>query len=717
MPIMNLYELQQNKLKKKRFGMYFLSYICVVLPLILVSIIMTSNSAERMNVQQKESMQFQMNRVIRELEDTYYAFQNAAIILAEDSNFIRDNMAQHKSHTIEAMRTIKQLNNCNHNLHEMFVHYSGDTRVFSAFSTNEITAYGRLNLNLTETAADQMREMLNEKQQVRFFPSYLGVDSSFVVFHWPINQGVFNNGDSVNFVMRVRTLTQKIVSLAENSKIVVEMDFNGGEKLYMYGDNKNLQAVEAETLPPVDNDYTLITVQSDTLGINMKVYYEKTQIFGEIQHIYLLNILLILFGTLIALILSYVLGRTRYMQIKKMFSIVSRGKEDIDLPDEGRLEHLTEQLVKDYDEMSSLMTQTDSILRRQVSHMIFSGMLYTEDDIRQRMNICGLDMYEEYYTVICITVNENPEALDVLEENLIGDLYYQTKIDGKRTEIVLLQLPVPDSSREISLVITDELAEIVRKAGGIGVRFAFSRVYDDITQIGNAYLESVCVLEGMNQLPNTRYYAFWENMEHLADRDIQRMLLSQLEKALERRNEEQVMQTWLDIAAHCVNNPENQRYMHYYMLNVLAQTIKKENPIGYDHLRMQVNNSTEFMQSAEQLLRDYCQVAEQDSFAQVLEYLDNNYHRYDLSINEVANQVGLNRSYLSTLFKQRTGFSYMDYLTQLRMTRVQDLLRNTDLSIREIVQQVGYVDENNFRKKFKNMYGISASEFRKKGKK
>ena len=55
----------------------------------------------------------------------------------------------------------------------------------------------------------------------------------------------------------------------------------------------------------------------------------------------------------------------------------------------------------------------------------------------------------------------------------------------------------------------------------------------------------------------------------------------------------------------------------------------------------------------------------------------------------------------------------MDYLTQCRMEQAKKLLDETDYSIKQICEMVGYMNVPGFRSKFKEYYGVNASEYRK----
>lgn len=102
------------------------------------------------------------------------------------------------------------------------------------------------------------------------------------------------------------------------------------------------------------------------------------------------------------------------------------------------------------------------------------------------------------------------------------------------------------------------------------------------------------------------------------------------------------------------------------------------------------------------------------SFSAIVEYIESNYHRYDLSLDEVAEYAGFSKVYMSRLFKEKAGCRYIDYLVKCRMEHAKKLLEETDISIKEIADMVGYNTLPGFRLKFKEYYGINASEYRKK---
>lgn len=102
------------------------------------------------------------------------------------------------------------------------------------------------------------------------------------------------------------------------------------------------------------------------------------------------------------------------------------------------------------------------------------------------------------------------------------------------------------------------------------------------------------------------------------------------------------------------------------------------------------------------------------SMIAILRYIETNYA--DCSLESVARHFGLNTSYLSFLIKKKLNTSYIELIQKQRLKSAKTYLLNTDLSIVQIANTVGYDNMNFFYKKFKKLYGVTPSEYRKQNK-
>lgn len=105
---------------------------------------------------------------------------------------------------------------------------------------------------------------------------------------------------------------------------------------------------------------------------------------------------------------------------------------------------------------------------------------------------------------------------------------------------------------------------------------------------------------------------------------------------------------------------------------------------------------------------------EQSSIDMALNWINENYHKNDLTMTLVANQVSLNYSYFSLAFKEHTGMSFVNYVKKIRIAKAKEILKTTELKIYEVAQKVGFQSPRLFAKSFKEEVGISPFDYSKK---
>ncbi|MDD3337977.1 MAG: response regulator [Lachnospiraceae bacterium] len=105
------------------------------------------------------------------------------------------------------------------------------------------------------------------------------------------------------------------------------------------------------------------------------------------------------------------------------------------------------------------------------------------------------------------------------------------------------------------------------------------------------------------------------------------------------------------------------------------------------------------------------QEAAVDTIQTAKAYIRQNFAR-DICLDEVSEQVQISPYYFSKLFKKETGTNFIEYLTGVRMEKAKELLKGTQMSMKEISQAAGYSNPNYFSHTFKKNVGISPSEYK-----
>lgn len=143
-----------------------------------------------------------------------------------------------------------------------------------------------------------------------------------------------------------------------------------------------------------------------------------------------------------------------------------------------------------------------------------------------------------------------------------------------------------------------------------------------------------------------------------------------------------------------------------------AELLKKQAayPDDFSKLRCQ----TIFIQFIEQLLIHLRegQDGENSLVKRIVSYI-HKYYQEGISVAEIQKEFSIDARKLPQLFQQYTGLTPLQYIIELRLRDAKNLLRNTNLSIGNIGEEVGYNDAFYFSRIFKKNIGISPKEYRK----
>lgn len=101
---------------------------------------------------------------------------------------------------------------------------------------------------------------------------------------------------------------------------------------------------------------------------------------------------------------------------------------------------------------------------------------------------------------------------------------------------------------------------------------------------------------------------------------------------------------------------------------------------------------------------------------QAILYVTENF-RHGVTLEETAAHLGLSATYLSNIFVKQTGINFKTYINNLQFSHAKNLLACTNMPISETHKYAGFGDYANFSRRFKKLFGLTPSEYRKQLKK
>ncbi|MBQ8815640.1 MAG: helix-turn-helix transcriptional regulator [Lachnospiraceae bacterium] len=319
--------------------------------------------------------------------------------------------------------------------------------------------------------------------------------------------------------------------------------------------------------------------------------------------------------------------------------------------------------IQDYqDEYQYLRTLIRNVVQES-DKLLTNENIYKQTILQQSARLIfvgGIDSEEEIAVFLrmsgvelceeyyCVCAFMTSKKSKGLCSTIIGDLSYSQEVEKGIIYYSLIELPNWDLGKKLREQFVKEKVVALKNLNAGNVLVAISRVYDDITKAHSGYEEVSRLIQDET----------WT-----------------MSAAVEKEDEVRFCSDSREWEVKCAKG-------------------SKENRIADSSCKTDEN------------------VLDQERFAEILSYIDENYSDCNLTAEHVANHVNLNKTYLSRLFKQKMNISYMDYLTNIRMNHVKILLEETDKSVADICNEVGYIDVSSFRRKFKKIFGVSVSEYR-----
>lgn len=191
---------------------------------------------------------------------------------------------------------------------------------------------------------------------------------------------------------------------------------------------------------------------------------------------------------------------------------------------------------------------------------------------------------------------------------------------------------------------------------------------------------------------------------HVVFTDVSMPVMSGIELAQTISNMKGVKPTVVFLSAHDDFKYAQEALRYNVRYYILKPSNFNELRSSFEIIRTELDNKYNVRASAD------FSASGDDTMKKVLEYCESNYREGTLA--EIADQLYLNTSYLSSLIKQKTSLNFSDHIQNARMKQAALLLRDPNVKIYNISDMVGYLNPNNFARAFKLYYGMSPSEYR-----
>lgn len=377
---------------------------------------------------------------------------------------------------------------------------------------------------------------------------------------------------------------------------------------------------------------------------------------------------------------------------------------------------------------SSLSTRLEGSLtavKNERLYRLLSGDYASREDFNLDCSELDLSLPNTFFSVCILMLHapvDNLEtlALEVKKQLSISYLYYYLHNFHANQIVLLLNLP---EQTVTPYKLFGTIQKHLSKKYGLLTTIGIGTCVDNTEHIASSYMEAVSaldyrfvkgngtIIEFKEVLGPARATVVYPNQEFEA-----------LKNALLTHNEQHIRAAIQNI----IQFMEQSQLPLYLARSICFDLIHLVN----EHCRGQknaVSNSPlelSGMETAQEIiimLRKWSEnlngltstVKKNVALEDVIRYLDENCLSCDFSAYEAAGHFDMTLPAFSKFFKDHTKQNVMDYTIYLRISKAKELLRTTDLPLKDISEAVGYYNISSFTRRFKLNQGVTPSEYRK----
>ena len=412
-----------------------------------------------------------------------------------------------------------------------------------------------------------------------------------------------------------------------------------------------------------------------------------------------------------------------------------------------RLEDLIKKTRAVQDERKILQREIESnkpVLRDRFLERLLTGYEIIEQ-AAARMEYYQLDFPYKFFQVVLIRVFPNLETIQYDEtQRQVYDLSLLRKFnnedslgirshgflisDGRIAVLINFDMSEPDMANRVDDVLVKKLENFsrfwdVEVFGGKGGVFAdLNGIQDSYKQADQAYrwnaVERYTSLVSFSDLDETyedrlegfKYEELLMNLKLGKDEEAERWVLSLWEENLQNKpNRYAPRLLAAKIILTCVEASQSLGIsMEQDMLKIAFDVIGMEADSLKDSTKMTL---AALVKTVGQKIK----ITQREKRGYYVEagkkIIEDNYMN-NITVEEIADKLQLSKNYFGKLFKMHVGISVANYTNNLRIKKAMDLLGSTNMKVFEVGYAVGYNDQHYFSTTFKQIVGVSPSDYR-----
>ncbi len=638
---------------------------------------------------------------------------------------------------------------------ELFLYLKRDDFIYSSTGSSSLTTFTN-NMYLTSRASELVEQLRDSSQTV--LKAERGIifgndeDQNMISYMVPVPVKSHTSYGSVLFVINEKRIKQ----LIEN----VLGDYTGA--VYIVDEGKNIvakssagymeeEAIDHLVASPLPSglseqtwnraSYSVAVNQSDMTGWTLLLMMPTEQFFGKVMEVRTLFYGLIAILVIAGLSTAFLISRLHYRPIREL-THYSRLVGDSRSTERGASEfehirHVLDDAIAQHRSLETEMKEQLPIVREKMLTRLLKGTLRDEAELRQSLLANGIQMLGPLYFVLYVSWDEAASGtLSGDYEEIVRALSFVEVDRGAAYGVELAQEHVISliisisgemaKSRPVQERVVSQLYVRMEQLARVRPIVGVSNLYERLAAVNRGFIEASAAHSYHWKLGKEKPIYF-DDIKSMHNNYEWYPVENQLRFLQSLRQGDQVVagEMLSAIIEDLKTNASSfllLKSISSEMINTVMKTLSELSVPDYSRYAKELI-STASLDDLEQKLRNLIvivcghveQIRESNNLSlrnSVLNYVHEHFQEYDFSLDKVSDQFRVSSSYLGRFIKDQTGYTFMDYVTYLKMEEVKDSLIHTDQTIQEIIERVGYQNMSSFIRKFKALEGVTPGRYR-----
>lgn len=492
---------------------------------------------------------------------------------------------------------------------------------------------------------------------------------------------------------------------------------------------------EEISLLNMDKKYLAASVVSQNTGWKYIYMTPVNKVYGEVTRIQAYFAIILLLVVIISMIVIQISMRTNYKPVSRLQSIVKTINHDLTKGKSG-IETIQNTLTYLATENTSLKNTVTRSSKLQFIQQLLKGRIVTKSEFEESVENLGLELLKQsYYYVLIIVFNDETNSaykrLDMADiERIIRDFVEGYICDHSEKNKYLFIGSMDDKRKRR---FSDKLLDIqtsLHQEFNCDIVVASSTFCDSYDKIPNCYLEASLAsdyrfIKGNNCVIDSSELVINDG----ADMVYPQHLFEKLSYQIKEGDSKQVEQILSEIISSIKESKVSLYYakgLCYQLVNSISnivsnlnkELIVSRNDISYAATLADFKTVDDLINAVRNICLNVCAYVqskksekEEDIICRMKAYIEDNYHDSNFSVQGMADHFNMTLSAISVFFKNNSNTTIIDYTTNVRMNKAKQLLIETDYSLNEITEAIGYVNTSSFIRKFKAINGITPGQF------